>query len=295
MDIVQGKEGGQQRVEVGVHKHLRHNAPAGSRRQNGAGTGRREAAHVSVRRGSCCTTHRGVQAQRESVHQQQKAGRGGASGGREEREDVVWVKWCTKTRVRVRACVDLICFSASADVLFEGRGLEVLIHGMAALQQLHKVVKANVQRNGHTNGRPQGVAATNPLQQKARARHGRRGASKESREGGGGEQMLLVLVGACGCAKEWVKEWVKGRTYIPELEHVGSVNAKLGNLCGIGRERNKVLGNVCRLLGRLKEPCLGRGCVGDGLLSVAIKQRKAHACMCLQIKNKPHKGKSSVL
>eukprot|EP00128_Syssomonas_multiformis_P005248 Colp12_sorted_trinity150504_noHs@27928 len=53
---------------------------------------------------------------------------------------------------------------------------------------------------------------------------------------------------------------------VPESEHVHGVDAELHTLGLVGGERNKVLGNSCRVLSRLKEPCLGRGGVCDGLL-----------------------------
>jgi len=39
----------------------------------------------------------------------------------------------------------------------------MLVHGMSTLQKLNKVVHANVDSNGQTNGRPKRVTTTNPV------------------------------------------------------------------------------------------------------------------------------------
>merc|ERR1719273_153602 len=53
---------------------------------------------------------------------------------------------------------------------------------------------------------------------------------------------------------------------VPELEHVGLINAKLGYQILVGAEGNKVFGNKAWILGRQKEPCLASLRIGNGLL-----------------------------
>lgn len=77
-------------------------------------------------------------------------------------------------------------------VLLELGGPKVLVHLVSTSKQLAKVLKADADADGKTNGRPERVAATNP---------------------------------------------------VPELEHVGLVNAKLGHTLGVGGKSDKVLGN----------------------------------------------------
>lgn len=51
----------------------------------------------------------------------------------------------------------------NGDVVLERGLLEVLVHGLSTLEELLEVVEANVQGNGETNGRPDGVTATDPV------------------------------------------------------------------------------------------------------------------------------------
>ena len=53
---------------------------------------------------------------------------------------------------------------------------------------------------------------------------------------------------------------------VPELEHVGSVDAEILDGFRVGGKRDKVPGNGRRIFGSLQEPCLGTFGVGHGLL-----------------------------
>ena len=49
------------------------------------------------------------------------------------------------------------------DVLLNGCGLEMVVHPVSSRQHMLKVIKPNIECNGHANGRPQGVPASNPV------------------------------------------------------------------------------------------------------------------------------------
>ena len=92
--------------------------------------------------------------------------------------------------------------------------------------------------------------------------------------------LLEVLVHGMGTSKELVEVVeanVEGNTQtngtpdtvtstnpVREAKHVLLVNTKLGNFCLVGRESDKVLGNVL-LLCAVQEPSFGSVGVGDGL------------------------------
>ena len=67
----------------------------------------------------------------------------------------------------------------------------MVVHEMRSFQQLLKVVKSNIQSNGHSNGRPERIPSADP---------------------------------------------------IPELEHVGLIDAEFLHFGRVGRQGNEVLG-----------------------------------------------------
>ena len=80
-------------------------------------------------------------------------------------------------------------------VLLEGRGAEVLVHGVEAGEQLAEVVRADGEHGREADRRIHRVAAADP---------------------------------------------------VPEAEHVRRVDAELGHLFGVGRNRDEVLGDRLR-------------------------------------------------